>query len=265
MPAANGIRVLELVIALRAVLGLDPDDPPPATAVLPPMPLDLVVTAVDLHAWISWSVGCLPLFAGGWPTAEYAREQLHRLHVSATMMRAEGKISRAAVLLKTSRARLRATLKNLGFYPWPPDREDGSEEGGPIADGFVQAPTTSASPVVEVAAFLRFLVGLLPANDESRPTPRAVDAEVWIAWVLAGLHACALPRRTESENAGKANGRRPWMPPVGVLVAEARRVATVIAMRRYGGNLTHASKALGVERQALRRALRRFGMYPWTP
>jgi hypothetical protein len=47
------------------------------------------------------------------------------------------------------------------------------------------------------------------------------------------------------------------------MVAEARRVAMVIAMHRHDGNITHASAALGTSRRALRDALKRAELYPW--
>ena len=265
MTAANGIPVIDLVIALRGALGLDPEQPPPAVDVLPPMPLDFVVRDVDLHAWISWAVGCLPLFAGEWPTAQWARKELFRLLVSVTMVRAKGRIARASALLDTSRSRLRATLREMESEPWPPDRGTASaNQAGPTEDGTSgRATITRGLPVVEVAAFLRFLVGLMPAADESRLAIPAVDVEVWIAWVFAGLRACALPRDTEGKDTDEAKEHRRWMPPMDVLVAEARTVAIVIAMRRHGGNITHAAESLKTSRRALREALKRFKIYPW--
>lgn len=116
--AAASLRALDLVITLRVALGLDPRSPPPAMAVLPPMPLDLVVLAVDLHAWISWAVGCLPLFSGGLPTGGWARAELSRLLVALAMVRADGSITRASRILDTSRSRLRTMLKDMEMYPW---------------------------------------------------------------------------------------------------------------------------------------------------
>jgi len=114
-----------------------------------------------------------------------------------------------------------------------------------------------------VTAFLRALVGLPPVDGEStvgakRPAPRAVDANAWIGWALAGLYACALPtRKVEGEDS------RPWAPPIRVVVREARRVAVVIAMYRHDSNLTQAAIALGTSRRALREDLKRAGLYPW--
>ena len=127
-------------------------------------------------------------------------------------------------------------------------------------------PIARTLPAADVAAFLRSLVGLVPADDESavdasRPAPHAIDAKAWIAWVLGGLYACALPIDTEGENIDEAKRRPPWVPRVRVMVAEARRVAMVIARHRHGGNITHASEALGTSRRALREALKRAGAY----
>lgn len=122
-------------------------------------------------------------------------------------------------------------------------------------------------PAAEVAAFLRSLTGLVAADDESavdtsRPDPLAVDAKAWIAWTLGGLHACALTPDAEGGDIGGAKRRRPWVPWIRVMVAEARRVAPVVAMHRHAGNITHASEALGTSRRALREALQRAETYP---
>ena len=126
-------------------------------------------------------------------------------------------------------------------------------------------PIARSLPAAEVAAFLQSLVGLPTdgegAEDASRPAPRAVDATAWIAWALGGLYACALPVDTEGEDIDQAKRRGPWVPSFQVMVAEARRVATVIAMHRHGGNITRASEALGTSRRALREALKRAGTY----
>jgi hypothetical protein len=125
-------------------------------------------------------------------------------------------------------------------------------------------------PAAEVAAFLRSLVGLPPAVGEGavdgkRPAPRTVDASAWIGWALAGLYACALPGELdEDEDDDRARRRGPWVPPIRRLVAEARRVAVVVAMHRHGGNLSSAAKALGTSRRALRESLKVAGLYPWA-
>jgi hypothetical protein len=145
-------------------------------------------------------------------------------------------------------------------------------------------PIARTLPPIEVVAFLRSLAGLDPANDESavdasRPAPRPVDTKAWIAWVLGGLYACALPPDGEGEGEeidgegeeidgegeeiDGASPRRAWVPRVRVMVAEARRVAMTIAMHRHAGNISHASEALGTSRRALREALKRAQIYPW--
>jgi DNA-binding NtrC family response regulator len=105
--------------------------------------------------------------------------------------------------------------------------------------------------------------------DARRPAPRTVDAAAWIGWALAGLYACALPgENAEGENAEgeDAEARRggPWVPPIRVMVREARRVAVVVAMHRHGGNITHAAEALGTSRRSLRDTLKTAGLYPWA-
>jgi DNA-binding transcriptional LysR family regulator len=125
-------------------------------------------------------------------------------------------------------------------------------------------PTARNLPTDEVAAYLCALTGLARSDgegavDAKRPAPRAVDATAWIAWALAGLYACALP----SEIAEGEESRGPWVPPIRVMVREARRAAVVLAMVRHAGNFTHAAKALGTSRKALRDTLKAAGLYPW--
>lgn len=131
-------------------------------------------------------------------------------------------------------------------------------------------PIARTLPAAEVAAFLRSLVGLPPSDGEDavaarRPAPRSVDASAWIGWALAGLYACALPSElAEDEDDGSTRQRGPWVPPIRRVVAEARRVAVVVAMHRHGGNLSHAATALGTSRRALRATLKGAGLYPWA-
>lgn len=130
-------------------------------------------------------------------------------------------------------------------------------------------PVARALPAAEVAAFLRSLVGLPPSDRESpevagRPAPVAIDATAWIGWTLAGLYACALPSTdVDDEDEGVSRRRGPWVPPIRIMMREARRVAVVVAMHRHDGNLTHAAEALGTSRRALRDTLKHAGLYPW--
>lgn len=130
-------------------------------------------------------------------------------------------------------------------------------------------PVARSLPAAEVAAFLRSLAGLPftdgeGAMDAKRPAPRTVDANAWVAWTLAGLYACAMPDEdAKREDDGEARHRGPWMPSVRVMMAEARRVAVVVAMHRHGGNLSRAAQALETSRRALRETLRAAGLYPW--
>jgi Bacterial regulatory protein, Fis family len=141
-----------------------------------------------------------------------------------------------------------------------------------IADPSPPLPVPLARPLPpdEIAPFLRSLVGL-PASDPTQGDDAAalvrgpsspvsmVDASAWIAWGLAGLHACAVP----SEITDGQAPHDPWVPSIRVMVSEARRAAIVIAMHRHRGNMTRAAKALGTSRRALRDALKGAGLYPW--
>jgi hypothetical protein len=131
-------------------------------------------------------------------------------------------------------------------------------------------PLARSLPPDEIAPFLRSLVGLppsdLPTDDDAAALGRGpshpvglVDPSAWIVWGLAGLDACAVP----SEIIDVQGRRDPWVPPIRVMVREARRAAIVIAMHRHRGNMTHAAKALGTSRRLVRDALKAAGLYPW--
>jgi hypothetical protein len=117
-----------------------------------------------------------------------------------------------------------------------------------------------------ILALLRAAVGsplLGPVPDEDtatmgRPLPNAVviDAGAWVAWCLAGLHAC---ERLDLTQAPDDEGTS-WLEVFG---DEAKRVVTVLAVRRASGNFTRAAAALRTSRRALRDRLKDAGLYPW--
>lgn len=117
-----------------------------------------------------------------------------------------------------------------------------------------------------VLVLLRAAVGsplLAPLPDEDagimgRPLPdaMAIDASAWVAWCLAGLHTCErLDLRQDPDDDGTS-----WLDVVG---EDAKRVASVLAMRRAGGNTSHAATGLRTSRRALRERLRAAGLHPW--
>ncbi len=75
---------------------------------------------------------------------------------------------------------------------------------------------------------------------------RGLDVGGWLAWCLAGLDVFG-----------------GGMPTMRHAKTKARRVVAAIAMARAKGNITLASKALGISRRALRELLRATGLYPW--
>lgn len=77
-----------------------------------------------------------------------------------------------------------------------------------------------------------------------------------MAWCLAGLHACERLDLTQAPDDEATS----WLEVFG---DEAKRVVTVLAVRRASGNFTRAAAALRTSRRALRDRLKDAGLYPW--
>lgn len=112
------VDIFELECVLRAALGLEP---PPDTSV---DGVRFEVIDVDVRAWISWAIACLPAFAGGLPRLPEVAG-LARGHLAAVAMRrARGNITRAAKLVRVnSRRSIREALDHVGLLPWPKPRK----------------------------------------------------------------------------------------------------------------------------------------------
>ncbi len=74
-----------------------------------------------------------------------------------------------------------------------------------------------------------------------------VDADGWLAWVIAGVYLFS--------------GGLPSMDEVRL---EAKRTAMCLAMFRGRGKLSRAAAALGTSRKVLRANLKVTGLYPWV-
>jgi len=129
-------------------------------------------------------------------------------------------------------------------------------------------PRRVAVAPAAVLALLRAVVGSpflarLPDEDAGtmgRPLPNAmvIDVGAWVAWCLAGLHVCArleLGRDPDDEDEHTS-----WLEVAG---EAAKRVVTVLAMCREGGNISHAAAGLRTSRRALRDRLKDANLYPW--
>jgi hypothetical protein len=117
-----------------------------------------------------------------------------------------------------------------------------------------------------VITMLRAVVGsspLEPLPDEhaatmGRPFPDAmgIDAGAWVAWCLAGLYVCE-----RFGLADQPDGAGSWIDAIG---ETAKRLVTVLAMRRAEGSIPRAARDVRATRRALGASLRRFGLSPWA-
>ena len=132
-----------------------------------------------------------------------------------------------------------------------------------------RTPHRVAITPAPILALLRAAVGsplLAPLPDEDaatmgRPLPSSMEIDVgaWVAWSLAGLDVCA---RLELGRDPDEDEQTSWLE---VASEAARRVVTVLAMRRAGGNISRAAAGLRTSRRALRDRLKAMGLYPWPP
>jgi len=90
------------------------------------------------------------------------------------------------------------------------------------------------------------------------PDTMTIDAGAWVAWCLAGLQACG--RLELGQEPDDEDEHASWLEVVG---ETAKRVVTVLAMRRVGGNISRAAEGLRTSRRALRDRLKDAGLYPW--
>lgn len=109
----------EVAESLRAMLGLDPDEPVPCEqAASAGHPLPSVIAGLDAGAWIAWCLAGLPLFVGSLPSLRRVKAAAGHVLVALAMTKAEGNLSRASALTRTSRKVLRDNLRMLDLYPW---------------------------------------------------------------------------------------------------------------------------------------------------
>lgn len=128
------------------------------------------------------------------------------------------------------------------------------------------APTRVAVAPAAVLALLRAAVGspfLAPLPDEDAgtmgdplPDAMAIDAGAWVAWCLAGLHVFERFDVGQEPDVEAPS----WLDVIGDV---AKRVVTVLAMRRMSGNLSHAALGLRTSRRVLRERLKAAGLHPW--
>jgi hypothetical protein len=127
-------------------------------------------------------------------------------------------------------------------------------------------PRRVAVAPASILALLRAATGshlLAPLPDEGaatmgHPLPAAmvIDAGAWVAWCIGGLQACErldLGQKPDGEAAS-------WIEVIG---ETAKRVVTVLAMRRAAGNITRAAAGLRTSRRALRERLKDASLHPW--
>lgn len=122
----------ELAGCLRAMLGLDPEEPTPGErAASLGEPLPLIVAGLDVGAWLAWCLAGLPLFEGELPTLRRTKLIAARILTALAMLRTKGCISEASTLTRTTRKVFRDNLRSAGLYPWRGGkrREEGQTHG----------------------------------------------------------------------------------------------------------------------------------------
>lgn len=118
--------------------------------------------------------------------------------------------------------------------------------------------------VDDLTSLLRYLVREVSTErtarvgDQAQEQTLRVDVTGWIEWVLVGLEACAIPEGNDRQEQGRQD---PWVPSFRAAIGAAKRFAAALAMRRHGGNITHAAKASGTSRRVLRLTLKQTGLY----
>lgn len=125
MEHPDSIRAIDLVVALRCILGVPPFRHSPVFDMPAHVPVDLVVRGVNQSWLIAWMIGGLHLFDGcEMPTMAAAIIAAKRTVANLAMDEQAGKVTSAARLLRTGRPNIRRTLEEAGCFPWvdPIDR-----------------------------------------------------------------------------------------------------------------------------------------------
>lgn len=137
IPGGTGIErrdvdTADLAANLRSVLGLPHRDPAPGeAAAMCAHTIPSVMRGLDAGGWIAWSLAGLPLFSGPLPPLSVLGPHAERVPIALAMLRADGNIHAAARVLRVPRRDLRATLGDMGLWPWPRVRGGSDGQGGP--------------------------------------------------------------------------------------------------------------------------------------
>ena len=117
-PEYRDVSVAALLVCLRAVLGVWPDQITPGElAALRGRPLPERVFDVDAGALLAWTVAGLILFSErGSPSWRKVAREAKRVLLALNMERTGGNITRVAEALDSSRRMVRDTLKATGLY-----------------------------------------------------------------------------------------------------------------------------------------------------
>lgn len=103
-------------------------------------------------------------------------------------------------------------------------------------------------------------------NPQLGPESRVLlDVEGWLAWMDTGFTLFGIPLEADPTGAAKPpSPRGPRVPALRIVLDAARRLVMVLAMRRHGGSLSRASRALETSERMLRDAMRAAGLDPWV-
>lgn len=117
-PVYRTVAVGDLLVTLRAALGLDPFDPAPGElAAWRGRAQPEVIERVDAGAWVGWSILGLPLLAGeGLPTIDRVHDEAHRFLLALGMERHGGNLTAVGRSIGRDRRAVRAHLQRLDLY-----------------------------------------------------------------------------------------------------------------------------------------------------
>lgn len=118
MEHLDSIRAVDLVVALRCVLGLAPLDRPPSDDIPAHVAVSLVAHLHHARWWLAWCIAGLELFSRQRPTMAAASLTARRTMATMAIDDEVGKLAPAARSLATGSRNLRSILEGCSRWPW---------------------------------------------------------------------------------------------------------------------------------------------------